>query len=70
MAIRDPADPLPATLPPAQQQLEESNSSLEYILLPDIRYGKMDRAAHGFTGRQEEVFGIILGWLEKNGLTP
>jgi pimeloyl-ACP methyl ester carboxylesterase len=70
LAIRDPADPLPATLPPAQQQLEESNSSLEYVLLPDIRNGKMDRAAHGFEGRREEVFGIILNWLNKHSLTP
>jgi len=70
LAIRDPADPLPATLPPAQQQLEEANKNLQYVLLPDIHNGKMDRAAHSFSGRQEEVFGIILGWLEKNGLTP
>ncbi len=70
LAIRDPADPLPATLPPAQQQLEESNSNLDYVLLPDIRNGRMDRAAHGFEGRREEVFGIILNWLNKHSLTP
>lgn len=70
LAIRDPADPLPATLPPAQQQLEESNSNLDYVLLPDIRNGEMDRAAHSFTGRREEVFGIILAWLNKHSLTP
>lgn len=70
LAIRDPADPLPATLPPAQQQLEESNSNLQYVLLPDIYEGKMDPASHGFVGRQEEVFGIIQAWLNQHGLTP
>ena len=70
LAIRDPADPLPATLPPAQQQLEESNSDLKYVLLPDIYNGKMVRASHGFVGRREEVFGIIQDWLNENGLTP
>ncbi len=70
LAIRDPADPLPATLPPAQQQLEESNPNLQYVLLPDIYNGKMVRASHGFVGRQEEVFGIIQTWLHQHGLTP
>ena len=70
LAIRDPADPLPATLPPAQQQLEESNPDLDYVLLPDIHGGQMVRASHGFEGRREEVFGIIQDWLNENGLTP
>ena len=70
LAIRDPADPLPATLPPAQQQLEESNPDLQYVLLPDIYQGRMDPASHGFVGRQEEVFGIIRDWLNQHGLTP
>jgi hypothetical protein len=55
LAIRDPADPFLATIPPAQQQLQEANENLEYILLPDIRGGKMDTAAHQFRGREEEV---------------
>ena len=70
LAIRDPADPLPATLPPAQQQLEESNSDLKYVLLPDIYGGKMVPASHGFEGRREEVFGIIQDWLSQHGLVP
>ena len=70
LAIRDPADPLPATLPPAQEQLGEVNKNLEYVLLPDIRHGRMDRAAHEFTGREEEVFGIMLEWLSRHGLAP
>ncbi|HEV8371139.1 MAG TPA: type II CAAX endopeptidase family protein [Pyrinomonadaceae bacterium] len=39
-----------ATIPPAQQQLQEANKNLEYQLLPDIRDGKMDTAAHQFRG--------------------
>jgi len=70
LAIRDPADPLPATLPPAQQQLEASNKRLKYVLLPDIRNGRMDRAAHGFAGRQDELFDIIFKWLGEQGLLP
>ena len=70
LAIRDPADPLPATLPPAQQQLEASNKRLKYVLLPDIRNGRMDRAAHGFAGRQDELFGIIFKWLGEQDLLP
>jgi pimeloyl-ACP methyl ester carboxylesterase len=70
LAVRDPADPLPATLPPAQSQLEESNGNLTYVLLPDVRNGRMDRAAHGFSGREDELFEVIFGWLKKHGLTP
>src|SRR5688572_14075283 len=33
LAIRDPADPFLATIPPAQQQLEEANQNLKYVLL-------------------------------------
>jgi pimeloyl-ACP methyl ester carboxylesterase len=67
LAIRDPADPFLATIPPAQQQLQEANKNLEYVLLPDVRGGKMDSAAHGFSGREEEVFRITLDWLKRHG---
>lgn len=70
LAFRDPADPLPATIPPAQQRLQAANKDLEYVLLPDIRGGRMDPAAHGFAGREEEVFRITLAWLAKHGLAP
>jgi pimeloyl-ACP methyl ester carboxylesterase len=70
LAIRDPADPFPATMPPAQQQLQEANKNLEYVLLPDIRGGKMDTVAHQFRGREEEVLRITLKWLKKNQLNP
>ena len=49
---------------------EASNQRLKYVLLPDIRNGLMDRAAHGFSGRQEELFGIILEWLKERRLVP
>ena len=70
LAIRDPADPFPATIPPAQQQLQAANQNLEYVLLPDIRGGKSDPAAHQFRGREEEVFRITLAWLNKQHLSP
>lgn len=70
LAVRDPADPYRATLPPAQKQLQEANKNLEYVLLPDIRNGKMDAAAHQFRGREEEVFRVTLEWLRKHKLTP
>jgi pimeloyl-ACP methyl ester carboxylesterase len=70
LAIRDPADPYLATIPPAQQQLQEANNSVEYILLPDTRSGKMDPAAHQFRGREEEVLRITLAWLKKHKLNP
>ena len=70
LAIRDPADPLPGTLPPAQELMEAANSNLEYILLPDTRNGEMARESHTFTGREDEVMGIILDWLAKQGLAP
>jgi pimeloyl-ACP methyl ester carboxylesterase len=70
LAIRDPADPFRATIPPAQQQLQEANKNLEYVLLPDIRGGKMDSAAHQFRGREEEVLRITLDWLKKHKLNP
>lgn len=70
LAIRDPADPYRATVPPAQQQLLEANTNLEYVLLPDIRSGKMDAAAHQFQGREEEVLRVTLEWLKKHKLRP
>ena len=70
LAIRDPADPYLATIPPAQQQLQEANKNLEYVLLPDIKNGKTEAAAHQFRGREAEVLRITLEWLEKHGLSP
>lgn len=70
LAVRDPADPFLATIPPAQQQLQEANKNLEYVLLPDIRGGKMETAAHQFRGREEEVLRITLEWLKKHKLNP
>ncbi len=70
LAIRDPADPLPGTLPPTQQRLQEASKSLEYILLPDTRNGQMNGAAHVFLGREAEVFQLTLQWLRKHKLGP
>ncbi len=68
LGIRDPGDPFPATLPPAQQMLMAANPNLEYVLLPDIRKGKTDPMAHYYLGRENEVFKITLDWLKKKGL--
>jgi pimeloyl-ACP methyl ester carboxylesterase len=70
LAIRDPADPYLATIPPAQQLLQEANKNLEYVLLPDIKDGKMDATAHQFRGREGEVLRITLEWLKKHKLGP
>jgi pimeloyl-ACP methyl ester carboxylesterase len=70
LAIRDPADPYLATIPPAQQQLQEANKNLEYVLLPDIRNGKTDAAAHQFRDREAEVLRTTLEWLKKHKLSP
>ena len=70
LAIRDRADPFPATIPPAEQQLKAANKNLEYVLLPDISNGRMDAAAHQFRGREEEVFRITIDWLKKHRLSP
>jgi pimeloyl-ACP methyl ester carboxylesterase len=68
LAVRDPADPLPGTVPPAQHQLEAATPRLEYVLLPDTRAGRPDPRAHGFFGREGEVFKMMLAWLGKRGL--
>jgi pimeloyl-ACP methyl ester carboxylesterase len=68
LGIRDPADPYPATLPPAREQLEAANPRLDYVLLDDIRDGRMDADAHYFTGRAGEVTRIVLDWLAAHGL--
>jgi pimeloyl-ACP methyl ester carboxylesterase len=70
LAVRDPGDPFPGTLPPAQKQLEEANNNLRYVLLPDTRGGEMDARAHSFFGREEEVLRITLEWLKKHDLGP
>ena len=67
LGIRDPGDPFPATLPPAQQMLMAANPDLEYVLMPDIRNGKTDPMAHYYLGREAEVLQITLGWLKKHG---
>lgn len=70
LAIRDPADPYLATIPPAEQQLKAANNNLEYVLMPDIRNGRADPSAHQFARREEEVLRITLAWLKKHRLGP
>ena len=70
LGVRDPADPYPATLPPAQELLEAANPNLEYLLLDDIRDGATTPDAHYYRGREGEVLDATLRWLDRNGLGP
>jgi len=70
LGIRDPADPYPATLPPAQEKLEAANPNLDYILLDDVLDGVITPDAHYYRGREAEILQITLGWLADNNLTP
>lgn len=67
LGVRDPADPFPATLPPARAKLEAANPNLDYVLLDDIRGGASDETAHSFAGREAEVLKITLDWLAEKG---
>jgi len=66
-AIRDPADPFPATLPPAQAMLEAANPNLTYRLLDDRPRDRSDANAHYFDGREDEVFRHLMAWMQQNG---
>ncbi len=70
LGIRDPADPYPATLPPARERLEAANHNLDYVLLDDIRGGATSPDAHYYRGREAEILGITLDWLNRVGLAP
>lgn len=63
LGIRDPSDPFPATLPPAQEMLEAANPNLTYILLDDTRNGSVTSLAHSFDGREAEISTLILHWM-------
>ena len=66
-AIRDPADPFPATLPPAQAMLEAANPNLAYQLLDDKPTGQKGPNAHYFDGREDEVFRHLMEWMQRHG---
>ena len=70
LAIRDPADPFPATLPPAREQLEAANANLEYCLLEERQPNALKPSAHYFDGREAEIVALTLRWLAKLGLDP
>ncbi len=67
LGVRDPADPYPATQPPARELLEAANPNLDYLLLGDIRDGDTTPDAHYCLGREQEVLDATLGWLARNG---
>jgi len=64
-AIRDSADPFPATLPPAQEQLEHANPNLTYRLLAEAQNKPGSPANHYFEGREDEVLRHLLTWMRK-----
>jgi len=66
-AIRDPADPFPATLPPAQAMLEAANPNLTYRLLDDKPTGRKAPDTHYFDGREDEVFRHVMEWMQQHG---
>jgi hypothetical protein len=66
-AIRDPADPFPATLPPAQELLEAANPNLTYHLLDDKPTSRKAPNAHYFDGREDEVFRHLMAWMQRHG---
>lgn len=66
LGIRDPGDPFPATLPPAQEMLEAANANLTYVLLDDKRSGVMEATAHSFEDREGEVSALILDWMRSH----
>ncbi len=70
LGVRDPADPYPATQPPAQEQLQAANANLTYVLLDSIPRDRIDDTIHLFSGREPEVLDITLGWLAANGFAP
>jgi hypothetical protein len=65
-AIRDPADPFPATLPPAQEMLEAANPNLSYRLLDDKPKAQNAPNAHYFEGREDEVFRNLVEWMQQH----
>ena len=66
-AIRDPADPFPATLPPAQEMLEAANPNLTYRLLDDKPRDQNLPNVHYFDGREDEVFCLLMEWMQQYG---
>ena len=70
LAFRDPSDPFPATLPPAQQALEAANPNLRYILLEEQTGAEIGASRHHFDGREAEIADLTLQWLAETGLNP
>lgn len=68
LAVRDPDDSSPGTLPPAQQRLEAASPRLAFVLLPRGTTGRNGGVIHRLGGREDEVVALILTWLAKNGL--
>jgi len=68
LAVRDPDDPSPGTLPPSQQRLEAASDRLTFVLLPAGPRGRNGGIIHRLGGREAEVVSLIRQWMIKNGL--
>lgn len=68
LAVRDPDDPSPGTLPPTQQRLETASDHLTFLVLPPGPGGRNGGAIHRLTGREGEVISLIRQWLSKHAL--
>jgi hypothetical protein len=68
LAVRDPDDSSPGTLPPAQQRLEAASPHLTFVLLPAGPPGRNGGVIHRLGGREDEVITLIVKWLARNGL--
>ena len=66
-AIRDAADPFPATLPPARKMLEAANPNLSYVLLEKRETDEVSANAHYFDGCEDEVFRHLMAWMQRHG---
>jgi pimeloyl-ACP methyl ester carboxylesterase len=68
LAVRDPDDPAPGTLPPAQQRLEAASDLVTFVLLPEGPRGRNGGVIHRLGGRETEVVALVRDWLAKHGL--
>ena len=74
LCVRDPADGAPAVMGPENDVADKyiaSNTNLEYVYLTDTRAEgdtSVSVAAHGMTGRMDEIFEITDNWIAEKGL--
>ncbi len=68
LALRHARDPFPGTLPPTRERLEAASPHLSYVLVGCE--GPMARETHRFTGQEDGILRLTVGWLSEHGFTP